>query len=296
MSPAAAASPVPPPQRPSPPTVEDITRMMPLGRYSVQARVGMGGMGTVFRGTQLSLGRPVAIKVLRVSDGYDYAFEDRFRREARAMAQLTHPHVVAIYDYGHLGSEYLYFVMEFVDGTDLGEIMRLGRMTPQLALQLLPQICQALEYAHSKGIVHRDIKPANIMLTRQGEAKVTDFGLAKKPEDLKRDLALGIMAGTPAYMAPEQARGGLADTRSDVHGLGAVLYHLLTGVPPFSGDNHHQILVQVAHAQPEDPRRLNPAIPPDLAAISLNCLSKNPEHRYHSAEALAQDLRGGGCV
>ncbi len=153
--------------------------MMPFGRYSVQACVGIGGMGTVYRGTQLSLGRPVAVKVLRVSDGFDFAFEDRFRREARAMATLNHPNIVAIYDYGHLGTEFLFFVMEFVDGTDLGEIMRLGRMTPQLAMQLLPQICTALEYAHSKGIVHRDIKPANVMLTRQGEVKITDFGLAK---------------------------------------------------------------------------------------------------------------------
>jgi serine/threonine protein kinase len=172
MSHPASASAV---SRALPPSPTELSAMMPFGRYSVQAQVGLGGMGTVYRGTQLSLGRPVAIKVLRVSDGYDFAFEDRFRREARAMAALNHPNIVAIYDYGHLGSEFLYFVMEFVDGTDLAEIMRLGRMTSEIALQLLPQICAGLEYAHSKGIVHRDIKPANIMLTRQGEVKIADL-------------------------------------------------------------------------------------------------------------------------
>lgn len=208
--------------------------MMPFGRYSVQACVGIGGMGTVYRGTQLSLGRPVAIKVLRVSDGFDFAFEDRFRREARAMATLNHPNIVAIYDYGHLGTEFLFFVMEFVDGTDLGEIMRLGRMTPQLAMQLLPQICTALEYAHSKGIVHRDIKPANIMLTRQGEVKITDFGLAK---DVARAAALAtethMVMGTPDYAAPEQFNAHReVDHRADIYALGVMMYQMLTGTLP----------------------------------------------------------------
>jgi serine/threonine protein kinase len=160
--------------RSAPPSPLELSAMMPLWRYSVQAQVGMGGMGTVFRGTQLSLGRPVAIKVLRVSDGYDYAFEDRFRREA-GHGPLSHPNIVAIYDYGHLGSEFLYFVMEFVDGMDMGEIMAPGPHDARAGAATLPQICAGLEYAHSKGIVHRDIKPANIMLTRQGEVKITDF-------------------------------------------------------------------------------------------------------------------------
>ncbi len=231
MTPAAA-----PPvlNRPSPPSVEDIMRMMPLGRYSVQARVGMGGMGTVFRGTQLSLGRPVAIKVLRLSDGYDYAFEDRFRREAKAMAQLSHPNIVAIYDYGHLGSEFLYFVMEFVDGMDMGEIMRQGRMTTDLALQLIPQICKALEYAHSKGIVHRDIKPANFILTRQGEIKVTDFGLAKnfvKTPTMVTETHM--VMGTPEYASPEQYdMQREVDHRADIYAVGVMAYQMLTGALP----------------------------------------------------------------
>jgi serine/threonine protein kinase len=278
MSPAAAASPVPPPQRPSPPTVEDITRMMPLGRYSVQARVGMGGMGTVFRGTQLSLGRPVAIKVLRVSDGYDYAFEDRFRREARAMAQLTHPHVVAIYDYGHLGSEYLFFVMEFVDGTDLGEIMRLGRMTPQLALQLLPQICQALEYAHSKGIVHRDIKPANIMLTRQGEAKVTDFGLAKNFIKVPTMVTeTHMVMGTPEYAAPEQYEAHReVDHRADIYSLGVMTYQMLTGALP--------------RGSWMPPSQLRPGLDSRLDGILVRAMMHDRSQRYQSITDMRRAL------
>jgi len=220
--------------RSAPPTPAELSAMMPFGRYSVQAQVGIGGMGTVYRGTQLSLGRPVAIKVLRVSDGYDFAFEDRFRREARAMAALNHPNIVAIYDYGHLGSEFLFFVMEFVDGTDLGGIMNQGRMTPDLALQLLPQICAGLEYAHAKGIVHRDIKPANIMLTRQGEVKITDFGLAK---DVARVASMvtetHMVMGTPEYAAPEQFNAHReVDHRADIYALGVLMYQMLTGALP----------------------------------------------------------------
>ena len=252
--------------------------MMPLGRYSVQARVGMGGMGTVFRGTQLSLGRPVAIKVLRVSDGYDYAFEDRFRREARAMAQLTHPHVVAIYDYGHLGSEYLYFVMEFVDGTDLGEIMRLGRMTPQLALQLLPQICQALEYAHSKGIVHRDIKPANIMLTRQGEAKVTDFGLAKNFIKVPTMVTeTHMVMGTPEYAAPEQYEAHReVDHRADIYSLGVMMYQMLTGALP--------------RGSWMPPSQLRPGLDPRLDGILVRAMMHDRSQRYQSITDMRRAL------
>jgi serine/threonine protein kinase len=245
--------------------------MMPFGRYSVQAQVGLGGMGTVYRGTQLSLGRPVAIKVLRVSDGYDFAFEDRFRREARAMAALNHPNIVAIYDYGHLGTEFLYFVMEYVDGTDLGEIMRLGRMTTELALQLLPQICAGLEYAHSKGIVHRDIKPANIMLTRQGEVKIADFGLAK-------DVALGaslatethMVMGTPEYAAPEQFNAHReVDHRADIYAFGVLTYQMLTGAPP--------------RGAWQPPSSLRPgAVDPRFDAVVIRALMPDRQHRFQS--------------
>jgi len=245
--------------------------MMPFGRYSVQAQVGIGGMGTVYRGTQLSLGRPVAIKVLRVSDGYDFAFEDRFRREARAMAALNHPNIVAIYDYGHLGTDFLFFVMEFVDGTDLGDIMAQGRMTPALALQLLPQICAGLEYAHAKNIVHRDIKPANIMLTCQGEVKITDFGLAK---DVARVASMvtetHMVMGTPEYAAPEQFNAHReVDHRADIYALGVLMYQMLTGALP--------------RGSWQPPSVMRPGvIDARIDAIVVRALMQDRQHRFQS--------------
>ena len=256
--------------RSAPPTAPELSAMMPFGRYSVQAQVGIGGMGTVYRGTQLSLGRPIAVKVLRVSDGYDFAFEDRFRREARAMATLNHPNIVAIYDYGHLGTDFLFFVMEFVDGTDLGEIMRLGRMTPELALQLLPQICGGLEYAHSKGIVHRDIKPANIMLTREGEVKIADFGLAK---DVMRSASIvtetHMVMGTPDYAAPEQFNAHRdVDHRADIYALGVLMYQMLTGVLP--------------RGSWQPPSALRPGLDPRLDGVIVRALMPDRQQRYQS--------------
>ncbi|WP_294382433.1 protein kinase [Prosthecobacter sp.] len=256
--------------RSAPPSPPELSAMMPFGRYSVQAQVGIGGMGTVYRGTQLSLGRPVAIKVLRVSDGYDFAFEDRFRREARAMATLNHPNIVAIYDYGHLGTEFLFFVMEFVDGTDLGAIMAQGRMTTELALQLLPQICAGLEYAHSKGIVHRDIKPANIMLTRQGEVKITDFGLAK---DVMRAPSMAtethMVMGTPEYAAPEQFNAHReVDHRADIYAFGVLMYQLLTGALP--------------RGSWQPPSMLQPGLDARFDAVIVRALMTDRQHRFQS--------------
>jgi len=231
MTPAAA-----PPvlNRPSPPSVEDITRMMPLGRYSVQARVGMGGMGTVFRGTQLSLGRPVAIKVLRVSDGYDYAFEDRFRREAKAMAQLSHPNIVAIYYAGT--QDGLYFIAyEFASGRTIRDlILERGRLPVAEAVNYAIQVTLALNHISAAGIVHRDIKPSNIMLTRQGEVKVTDFGLAKnfvKAPTMVTETHM--VMGTPEYASPEQYdMHREVDHRADIYAVGVMAYQMLTGALP----------------------------------------------------------------
>jgi serine/threonine protein kinase len=266
--------------RSAPPSPLELSAMMPFGRYSVQAQVGIGGMGTVYRGTQLSLGRPVAIKVLRVSDGYDFAFEDRFRREARAMATLNHPNIVAIYDYGHLGSDFLFFVMEFVDGTDLGAIMAQGRMTPELALQLLPQICAGLEYAHSKGIVHRDIKPANIMLTRQGEVKITDFGLAK---DVMRSPSMAtethMVMGTPEYAAPEQFNAHReVDHRADIYAFGVLMYQMLTGALP--------------RGSWQPPSMLQPGLDARFDGIIVRALMTDRQHRFQSMGDMRHAIEG----
>lgn len=264
--------------RSAPPDPEALSKMMPLGRYSVQVRVGLGGMGAVYRGTQLSLGRPVAIKVLRVNDGHDFAFEDRFRREARAMATLNHPNIVAIHDYGHLGSEYLYFVMEFVDGTDLGEIMTRGRMTPELTLQLMPQICAGLEYAHSRGIVHRDIKPANVMLTRQGEVKITDFGLAKDvARSNNRPTETHMVMGTPEYAAPEQFNAHReVDHRADIYSLGVMMYQMLTGALP--------------RGAWQPPSMLRAGVDPRLDPVVIRALMPDRQHRFQSIGDLRRAL------
>ncbi len=215
-------------------TPAQVTKMMPEGRYVAESILGIGGMGVVYRGKQASLERPIALKVLRRTDGGMYGFEDRFKREAHAMALLNHPHIVTIYDYGDLGDEYLYFAMELVDGTDVSEIMRSNAMTPQLVMLLMPQICYALEYAHAKGIVHRDIKPANILVSRQGEAKVTDFGLAKKINQFNSFVTQTHMVmGTPEYAAPEQSSAHReVDHRADIYALGVLLYQMLTSQLP----------------------------------------------------------------
>ena len=242
----------------------------------------------VFNANQVDLDRPVVVKFITCPPSV-INFQ-LLAREGTILASLKHPHIVTIHQTGRW-AEGLWLALEYCPKGSLALLLAGGLQADPLTVAgWVRKVAGAVHAAHRLGLLHNDIKPGNILLDDDGEPKLSDFGLAKKPEDLKRDLARGILAGTPDYMAPEQARGGLADTRSDVHGLGAVLYHLLTGIPPFSGDNHHQILVQVVHAQPEDPRRLNQAVPSDLAAICMKCLAKDPEARYQTAEALAEDL------
>ena len=223
---------------PNAPLPTHLNNLIPHGRYLadaiVGAIVGAGGMGVVYEAIQLSLNRPVTIKLLRCGDGAGYTFEDRFRREAVAMAQLTHPNIVDIYDFDRISEDYLFFVMEYIEGTDLAEIMRSGGMPPQLALLLLPQICHALEFAHSRGIVHRDIRPANIMVTRRGEVKVTDFGLAKKFDQFNSFVTMtSMIMGTPEFAVHEQVDAHReVDHRADIYALGVMIYQMLTGQLP----------------------------------------------------------------
>jgi serine/threonine protein kinase len=219
--------------QPTYPTPAELTRMMP-GGYAFDHLVGVGGMGAVYLGRQISLGRQVAIKVMKRGHGADYGYEERFRREAQAMAQLNHPNIVAIYDFGFIGKEFLFFVMEYVEGTDLYRVIHAGQMTPDLALRVIGPICDALEYAHSRGIVHRDIKPANIMLSPEGRVKVTDFGLAKRLDQPNSFMTRTNMAlGTADYAAPEQ-HDALPDVdhRADIYAAGVLLYQMLTGTMP----------------------------------------------------------------
>lgn len=258
---------------PNAPLPAALNNLIPHGRYLTEAIVGAGGMGVVYKAIQLSLNRPVAIKLLRCGDGAGYAFEDRFRREAMAMAQLTHPNIVAIYDFDRITQDYLFFVMEYIEGTDLAEIMRTGGMTPQLALLLLPQICHALEYAHSRGIVHRDIKPANIMVTRRGEVKVTDFGLAKKFDQFNSFVTLtNMIMGTPEYAAPEQVDAHReVDHRADIYALGVMIYQMLTGQLPRGA------------WQPPSQR---PGVDPRMDGIVIKAMMHDRNQRYQSITEL----------
>jgi serine/threonine-protein kinase len=259
--------------------------------YDVQAVLGHGGMGVVYRARHLRLGRPVALKMLLAGPYAGRRERERFQREAEAVAGLRHANIVQLYDAGDLEGR-PYFTMEFVEGGSLAQ--KIGGM-PQPArpsAALLTQVAEAVHFAHQSGIVHRDLKPANILLATDGTPKVTDFGLARRLEGGSGLTLSGVPMGTPSYMAPEQARGekGAVGPATDVYALGAILYEMLTGRPPFRAETSSGTLQQVLHEDPVPPSRLNPQVPRDLATICLKCLSKEPQRRYASAAALAEDL------
>ncbi|MBK8039501.1 MAG: SUMF1/EgtB/PvdO family nonheme iron enzyme [Verrucomicrobiaceae bacterium] len=229
----------PRPSQPSAPQVElplpeELTQLLPAGAYHVESFLGQGGMGAVYKGMQVRLKRPVAIKIMRRDMGKDYDFEARFEREAQAMAKLNHPNIVSVIDFGEAGANYLYIVMELIDGADLMDVIRGGQMTQEMALTLLPQVCDALQFAHDHGIVHRDIKPSNIMLTRDGRVKMCDFGLAKRYDvESSFRTQTGTGMGTPDYAAPEQfdPKANI-DHRADIYALGVMIYQMITGQLP----------------------------------------------------------------
>lgn len=216
------------------PLPEELTALLPGGNYHVESFLGQGGMGAVYKGTQVRLKRPVAIKIMRRDFGKDHDFEARFEREAQAMAKLNHPNIVSVIDFGEAGPDYLYIVMELIDGADMMDVIRTGRMTQEMALTLLPQICDALQFAHDHGIIHRDIKPSNIMLTRDGRIKMADFGLAKRFDtESSFRTQTGTGMGTPDYAAPEQFDvNAPIDHRADIYALGVMIYEMITGQLP----------------------------------------------------------------
>jgi serine/threonine protein kinase len=216
------------------PLPEELSAQLPAGAYHVQSFIGQGGMGAVYKALQTRLQRTVAIKIMRRGQDKELGFEQRFQREALALAKLSHPNIVSVIDCGEAGPDFLYIVMEFVDGADLMDVIRTGRMTQEMALLLLPQICDALQFAHDHGIVHRDIKPSNVMLTRDGRIKMADFGLAKRL-DVENSLVTrtGTSMGTPDYAAPEQFDPeATVDHRADIYALGAMIYQMITGQLP----------------------------------------------------------------
>ena len=257
----------------------------------LEGEIGRGGMGVVYRGRQPALDRVVAVKVIR-GGGYAGAAErSRFRTEALATARIPHPNIVTIHGSGEAqGLPYL--VLEYLDGGSLADRLRGEPQEPRRAAELVRTLAGAVEAAHDRGVVHRDLKPRNIVFTADGTPKITDYGLAKLLDtDLGPTLS-GQSPGTPSYMAPEQAgaRPGSIGPATDIHALGAILYELLTGRPPFRGASVAETLEQVRSQDPVPPGRLRPKLPRDLETICLKCLAKEPARRYPSARALADDL------
>jgi serine/threonine-protein kinase len=271
-------------------------RLLGGGRYQVGELLGYGGMAEVHRGRDLRLGRDVAIKTLRSDLARDAIFQLRFRREAQNAAALNHPAIVAVYDtgeeHGPSGEELPYIVMEYVNGRTLKEVLAAeGPLMPRRALEIVADICSALEFSHRHGIIHRDIKPGNVMLTQTGQVKVMDFGIARALASGASTMTqTSAVIGTAQYLSPEQARGEAVDARSDVYATGCVIFELLCGHPPFVGDNPVSVAYQHVREDPRPPSQSNRDVTPAIDAIVLKALSKNPANRYQSAGEMRADL------
>src|SRR6476469_8751748 len=262
-----------------------------LGDYQLLEEIGRGGQGVVFRARQKSLNRTVALKVISLGQWASKAHLKRFRLEAEAAAHLEHPGIVPIHEVGERDGS-CYFSMKFVEGGQLDEVTRREPMPIRRAVELIAKVARTVHYAHEHGILHRDIKPGNILLDAKGEPHLTDFGLARLVESESSVTHTLDILGTPSYMAPEQAAGNNAQVTgaTDVYGLGAVLYQLLTGQPPFAGGTTYETIKLLLDTEPRQPRLLNPKIDRDLSTVCLKCLEKDPKRRYSSALALAEDL------
>ncbi|MCB9545779.1 MAG: serine/threonine protein kinase [Myxococcales bacterium] len=260
------------------------------GRYRIDRRIGVGGMGTVYLGTHVRVGQRVAVKVLHERYAGDRALTQRFENEALTYARVSHPNLVALHDFGRTPDGCYFMVLEYCPGTALARLVRRHeRLDPTLVVEVIIQVAQGLGAAHAAGIVHRDLKPENVMLVEAGpgryHVKLLDFGIAKRlDDDGPRLTQAGMVFGTPEYMAPEQARGERVDGRSDIYALGCLLYELLTGDPPFVGSNKLQVMHRQASEKPRPPSEGVAGIPPALEAITLKCLEKRPADRFSSTD------------
>src|SRR5713226_312027 len=272
------------------------------GRYELDGVVGRGGMAEGYRARDIRLYRIVAVKTLRQGLARGQTFQARFRREAQSAASLNHPSIVAVYDTGedNLGPTPVpYIVMEYVDGRTVRDLLRVDRrrlrddrrLLPERALEITDGVLRALDYSHRNGIVHRDIKLTNVMVTRHGEIKVMDFGIARAVADTQATMTqTAQVIGTAQYLSPEQARGERVDARSDLYSTGCLLYELLTGRPPFTGDSPVAIAYQHVRENPIPPSRVDPEIPGWADAIVLKAMAKDPADRYQSAGEMRQDI------
>src|ERR1700751_2732606 len=260
------------------------------GRYRIIRNLGAGGMADVYLAEDQELGRRVAIKILNDRHAADDSFIERFRREAKNAAGLSHPNIVSIYDRGEAEGTY-YIAMEYLDGRSLKElIVGRGPAPVNVALEYTRQMLAALRFAHRHGIVHRDIKPHNVLVDGEGRVKVTDFGIARAGTSQMTET--GSIVGAAQYLSPEQARGGEVDPRSDLYSLGVVLYELLTGNTPFDGETPVEIAMKRVSSTPKPPSKLRPDIPRELDMVVLRALAKNPDDRYQSADEMEGDLEG----
>ncbi|HEY1126850.1 MAG TPA: Stk1 family PASTA domain-containing Ser/Thr kinase, partial [Actinomycetota bacterium] len=260
------------------------------GRYLVESELGRGGMATVFKGTDTVLGRQVAVKVLSRQYSGDANFVTRFRREAQAAASLNHPNLVSVYDTGTDDGVH-FIVMEFVEAKTLADYLAGGgRIMPERSIEIAEAVCDALSVAHAHGIIHRDIKPANIMITSKGDVKVTDFGIARVISGADTLAQTAAVLGTASYLSPEQAQSQPVDQRSDIYSLGVALYEMVTGRPPFSGDSPVMVASKHVLEQPTPPSKLNADVSPELEAVIMKAMAKNPDNRYQDADEMKADL------
>ncbi|HEY7400752.1 MAG TPA: Stk1 family PASTA domain-containing Ser/Thr kinase [Actinomycetota bacterium] len=260
------------------------------GRYRLEASIGSGGMAEVFRAFDTTLDRPVAVKILAPQYATDPGFVDRFRREAQAAARLNHPNVVSVYDSGSDDGTH-FIVMEYIEGRTLADFLaRGGRLDPTKAVEIAMHIADALDAAHAQGVIHRDIKSGNVMVTRTGVVKVMDFGIARIAEGADNVTQTAAVLGTASYLSPEQAQGRPVDVRSDIYSLGVVLYEMLTGRPPFTGDTAMAVAYRHVNETPPHPSSKNMDVSPALDAVVMRALAKNPANRYATAREFHDDL------
>ena len=262
-----------------------------FGRFEVIDEIGHGAMGVVYRARDPMIDRVVAIKTITLTGTEEERahFEARFQQEARAAGGLSHPAIVTIFDYGREGDT-AFMAMEVLEGRELRDLIRGGGIPPAEAVEIAARVAEALAFAHERGVVHRDVKPGNIMVLADGRVKIMDFGIARLDAPGVK-TATGLLLGSPRYMAPEQAAGEPFDGRADVFSLGVVLYEMLTGAPPFSGNDIPQLMFQLMNAAVPPPSQARPGLPPVLDYIVARALKKNPQERYGSAEEFAEDLR-----
>ena len=260
------------------------------GRYELTHLIARGGMAQVYRAMDRQLERPVALKVLFPELSVDRTFVERFRREAQAAANLSHPNIVPVFDWGEDDGSY-FIVMEYVEGRPLSAVLRdPQRLPPRQIATIGAGVAAALAFAHRHGVVHRDVKPGNVLITPDGDVKVTDFGIARAMNTEESLTQTGAVMGTAAYFSPEQAEGKGVDARSDIYSLGVVLYEMAVGRPPFTGDSPVAVASKHVRDMPVLPREANPAVPPALEAVIMKAMAKNPDDRYGSAEELRADL------